>query len=153
MIDKLLIKLVLQPYWRLTRSQTLGVQGIIVDERERILLVRHSYVRGWHLPGGGVQRDECLEAALLRELREEAGLIPDEKPAWLGIFSNFERSPGDHIAVYIIRKWHRYFRPTESLEIIERKFFDLSTLPDGIIDGARRRLEEAFHGRPVSNEW
>ena len=117
------------------------------------MLVRHTYVRGWHLPGGGVQRDECLEVALVRELREEVGIIPDQKPAWLGIFSNFERSAGDHIAVYIIRRWHRDSLPAKNMEIVEQKFFDLSVLPDGISDGTRRRLEEAFRGRPVSNEW
>ena len=152
-IDKLLIKLVLQPYWRLTRSQTLGVQGIVVDEQGRILLVRHSYVSGWHLPGGGVERDECLEEALLRELREEAGVLADEKPEWLGIFANFQRSPGDHVAVYIIRKWHRQSEPSKSLEILERRFFALDALPAGTIDGVRRRLQEAFAGRPVSNAW
>jgi hypothetical protein len=86
-------------------------------------------------------------------LREEAAVNPDEKPAWLGIFSNFERFRGDHIAVYIVRKWHRDPAPVKSMEIIEQRFFDLRMLPDGIIDGARRRLKEAFLGRSLSNEW
>ena len=86
MLDKLLIRWVLQPYWRLTRSQTLGVQGIVVDGANRVLLVRHSYVRGWHLPGGGVERHENLEQALRRELFEESGIELTSKPCLHGIF-------------------------------------------------------------------
>ena len=93
------------PYWRLTRSRTLGVQGIMIDGSNKVLLVRHSYVRGSHLPGGGVERDENLEQALRRELLEESGIELTRKPCLHGIFSNFERSAGDHIAVYVVRDW------------------------------------------------
>lgn len=153
MLDTLLIRLLLQPYWRLTRGQTLGVQGIVVDDAGRVLLVRHGYVRGWHLPGGGVEHNECLESALIRELGEESGIILDGKPALLGVFSNFERSRGDHIAVYVVRRWHRFQEPRRNLEIVERRFFKLDSLPAEIIDGARRRLEEALQEKPVGNEW
>ena len=104
MLDKLFIRWVLQPYWRLTRSQTLGVRGIVIDGSNEVLLVRHSYVRGSHLPGGGVERDENLEQALRRELLEESGIELTRKPCLHGIFSNFERSAGDHIAVYVVRR-------------------------------------------------
>src|SRR6516162_6193786 len=77
MLDTSFITWVLQPYW------TLGVQGIVIDGSNKVLLVRHSSVRGWHLPGGGVERDENLEQALRRELLEESGIELTRKPCLL----------------------------------------------------------------------
>ena len=71
------------------------LQGILIDGSNKVLLVRHRYVRGWHLPGGGVERDANLEQALRRELLEESGIEFTRKPCLHGIFSNFERSARD----------------------------------------------------------
>jgi 8-oxo-dGTP diphosphatase len=54
----------------------LGVGALIIDEG-RILLVKRGRepLKGyWSLPGGAVETGERLEAALLREVREETGL-------------------------------------------------------------------------------
>ena len=153
MLDRILVRAVLQPYWRLTRSQTLGVQGVVVQAGKEILLVRHGYVRGWHLPGGGVERDENLEQALRRELLEEAGIGIRSRPRLHGIFSNFARSKGDHIAVYLVDDWERVRAAPSNFEIIEQKFFPFEALPAGLVEGAQRRLAEMFDRRPISLEW
>jgi len=153
MLGRILIRSVLQPYWRLTRSQTLGVQAVVVEKGSRVLLIRHSYVRGWHLPGGGVERGESCLAALRRELKEEAGIQIDMSPTLHGIFANFERSKGDHIVVYVVEKWTQVEVPRRSLEVIERKFFEVGSFPEGLIEGAKRRLAEVFYNQPLPEEW
>ena len=153
MFDKILIRTILQPYWRLIRSQTLGVQCIVTRDGREILLVRHSYGRGWHLPGGGVERHESLEQALERELLEEAGLRIKGKPKLHGIFANFQRFGGDHIAVYIVNDWERVGDRPSKFEILEQRFFGVDSLPAGLIEGTNRRVAEVFHDRPISSEW
>ena len=49
-------------YFALTRGMTLGVRAACFDDEGRVFLVRHSYVKGWHMPGGGLERGETAFA-------------------------------------------------------------------------------------------
>ena len=57
-----------------------AVCALVVDDSSRLLLFRGELpdrAPWWFAPGGAVERDETLEAALVRELREETGLVLD----------------------------------------------------------------------------
>jgi 8-oxo-dGTP pyrophosphatase MutT (NUDIX family) len=146
-------RIVLQPYWRLTRSQTLGVQGIVIRSGTEVLLVRQSYAPGWQFPGGGVERNEHVINALERELLEETGLAISGAPRLHGIFANFQIFKGDLIVVYIIEHWRPIGERRAKLEIVEQKFFPIDSLPSDLEGGSRRRLAEMFEGRAISPEW
>lgn len=152
-LQRRLISPLLRRYWRLTRGLTLGAQGIIIDDAERVLLVRHGYRPGWWFPGGGVERGETLERALARELEEEAGVILEGAPELFGVFANFRSFPGDHIAVYVIRQWRQPVPPTPNVEIAETGFYARDALPEGTHAGVRRRLAELFEGAARSPDW
>ena len=72
-------------YWRFARGMTLGVRGVVLDGENRVFLVKHSYVSGWHLPGGGVEVGESFIEALRRELMEEGRVEMTAEPALHGM--------------------------------------------------------------------
>jgi len=71
----------------LKRPVTLGVKAVVTDVDERILLVRHGYLPGWHFPGGGVEAGETCVQALARELEEEAMITIDAPPLLHGVLN------------------------------------------------------------------
>src|SRR3981081_3325819 len=75
-------------YWRFARGLTLGVRAVVLDQDHRGFLVKHSYVVGWHLPGGGVEVGETCRDALRRELAEEGRIELSGEPTLHGIFLN-----------------------------------------------------------------
>ncbi len=146
-------RLALQPFWRLTRGKTLGVQAVVVDDNNQILLVRHGYRPGWHFPGGGVKRNENLQLALGRELEEETGVKIETPPELFGIYANFEAFPGDHIVLFIVREWTQARIPKANLEIVESGFFPVSDPPVNTTGGTARRLQEIFYEKTITEDW
>lgn len=150
--EKIVLK-VLQRYWRLSRGLTLGVQGAILDEENRFLLVRHGYRPGWHFPGGGVEKNETVLTALGRELDEEAGVQATSEPPLFGIYSNARLFPNDHVLLYVVRAWRRTHIPKPNAEIREHRFFAVSELPADTNPSTRRRIAEILEGAPRSSDW
>ena len=131
----------------------MGAQGVILDDSDHVLLIRHTYQPGWHFPGGGVEKNETIVAALKRELDEEAGIHLSEPPQMFGIYPNFEAFPSDHIVLFVVRHWHQAREPKPNREIAEQGFFPLDQLPTGTIAPVKRRLVEIFEKRQPSDDW
>ncbi|PZO49425.1 MAG: DNA mismatch repair protein MutT [Alphaproteobacteria bacterium] len=143
---------ILRTWWRFRRPATLGVRMLCRDAEGRILLVRHGYAKGWHLPGGGVEAGETAIEAGVRELAEEGGAEAIGAPKLLGFYANHANFPNDHIALYEVETW-RPCAPRGGNEIAERGWFARDALPEGITPGTLRRLAEIFDGAPPSAVW
>ena len=148
-----MLRSLLHRFWQFSRGMTLGVRAAVLDAKEQILLVRHGYVEGWHLPGGGVEPGETLLEALARELLEESNVVLRGTPQLHGMFHNSLASARDHIAVFVVREFEWKGPPPPNLEIREAKFFPLANLPEGTSAGTKRRLEEIARGTAVAPTW
>jgi ADP-ribose pyrophosphatase YjhB (NUDIX family) len=155
-----------QPHWRrlrarlfhgyflLSRPMTFGVRAIVHDNNEhKVFLIRHTYVPGWQLPGGGVEKGETAFEALARELSEEGNIELAGPPVLRSLHFNRRASPRDHVALFLVEDFRQRREKTADREIAEAGFFALDNLPQATTADTRRRLAETFDGAPVSAYW
>ena len=142
----------MQAWWRLSRGTTLGVRGIAERPDGCIALVRHTYVDGWQLPGGGVERGETAAHAIERELAEEAGVRTVGEPELIGIYSNHVWFRGDHVLLYRVRDWVACETDCAG-EIEQIAWFSPQALPYDVSGGTLRRLQEVYHQVARVRAW
>jgi ADP-ribose pyrophosphatase YjhB (NUDIX family) len=133
------------------RGITLGVRVCVRDDEGRILLIRHSYLPGWHFPGGGVEYGETAAQAARRELIEEGGVELTTAPQLIGLFRNPEWTPGDHVAFFEADDW-RPCAQRWGVEIEGAGYFAEDDLPADVHGSVRRRLAER-HGAQLDAIW
>lgn len=149
----MLVTRLLHVYFLLTRSMTLGVRAAAFDAEGRVFLVRHSYIPGWHMPGGGVERHETVRQALEKELREEGNLQLAAEPELFAIYFNRKTSRRDHVVFYRCMAVRQTAPKRPDAEIVEAGFFPLDALPKGTTRSTRRRLAELAGEEAVSAHW
>jgi 8-oxo-dGTP pyrophosphatase MutT (NUDIX family) len=140
-------------YWRFQRGLTVGVRGMVLDGEGRVFLVKHSYVDGWHMPGGGVEVGETLLDALKRELAEEGSIELTADPALHAIYFHPVYSRRDQVALYVIRDFRQTGQPVPDREIVEHGFFPVHGLPPGTTRSTRARLAEVLEGVRAPEVW
>jgi 8-oxo-dGTP pyrophosphatase MutT (NUDIX family) len=150
---ELMIRRFLHAYWRFSRGLTVGVRAVIFDGEGRVFLVKHSYLSGWHLPGGGVETGETLLAALERELREEGNIELTEPPAFHAVYFNRRVSRRDHVALYVVRSFRQSAPPQPNREIVAHGFYATGALPADTSRATRERIAEVLSGRLPAAIW
>ena len=130
---------------------TVGARALIINEENKILLVKHTYRKYWYIPGGGVKAGETVLQALARELKEEVGLTIQEEPKMLGVYFNRFQGANDYPVVYIITKFT--LQNTYSFEIEQTQWFPLKNLPLDISPGTLRRVKEYLGENKKMEQW
>ena len=132
---------------------TIGVRVIVQDDQDRVLLVRHTYVSGWYLPGGGVETGETFEDAVRKEIMEESCIKCLSQPELFAAFYNPRGSKRDHVLLYRVKDWVSVREFVPNREIAEIGFFPLDDLPEDTTPSTRKRLKEVFEGQIPSELW
>lgn len=138
---------------RVSRPLTMGVRAMVLDGQGQICLIRHSYVAGWHMPGGAIEPGETAGEALVREVWEETGLRLVGEPALFALYLNRRWSNRDHVALYVVRTFEPTDHRPSPREILEMGFFPLEALPEGTTGPTRRRIAEVLKGEPPTPHW
>ncbi len=121
---------------------TAGV--VVLDERGRVLLLRHTLRKGsgWGIPGGFIARGEQPDDAVRREVREETGL------ALAGVELAFVRTLASVQQVEVIFRAEMKASALEGLrknfEIDRAQWFALDALPEDASPDQRRIIERAL---------
>ncbi len=111
---------------RMLQDQFLvGVTGIIFNDKQEILLFKHSYrTHAWSLPGGYMKSGEHPSEGIEREIFEESGLVvsADEQ-----LKTRTDRDSARLDLCYIGKYIGGEFTPTH--EVSEFGFFTPETFP------------------------
>ncbi len=138
---------------RMRHGMTLGVRVLAADEDGRIVLVRHTYLPGWHLPGGGVDVGETALEAARRELMEETNVTLTGPLMLHGVFFNPKVGGRDHVVCYRADHFQAGPLPAPNLEIAQVGFFAKNALPEDVSPSTARRIAEWQTGTAPSEHW
>lgn len=110
-----------------------SIKGVIIRD-EKVLLAR-NHRDEWELPGGRIGPDETPRDALVREIREETGLIAEPSPTPIDSYL-FDVGDGSGQSVFIVTYGCVAYRPDTAVvssEHLELRWFPLADavqLPD-----------------------
>ncbi|WP_439664153.1 NUDIX hydrolase [Lentzea sp. HUAS TT2] len=73
-----------------TPKHSVSVAGIVVDDEDRVLVIRRQDTGDWQAPGGVLELEESFEDGVRREVAEETGVAVDVERL-TGVYKNLSR--------------------------------------------------------------
>jgi 8-oxo-dGTP diphosphatase len=127
------------------RRPVVGIAAAARTPDGKWLLIRRTDTGQWALPGGTLEWGETLSTAIVRELREEAGVDVLQLGELAGVYSAPQRDIRFHAVTIVVHAEVTFptRAPLNSLEISEVKLFDEHNLPDTLAHGMGDMLRDA----------
>jgi len=114
---------------RYNTGYNVGVGGAVIHEG-RLLMVRRASRRGrgnWQIPGGFMEPDETIEAAVVREVAEEAG-VQAEVIGILGMRNRYDPENGNSMYVVLLLRPLSGEPTPDGLEVDQARYFTLEEI-------------------------
>ena len=124
---------------------TIGIFGIIFDDKKRVLLCHRRDYDLWNLPGGGMENGESPWDGLKREVKEETGLeVEISKLA--GVYSKPEKN--DIVFSFICKPVGGKITLNDEADKIE--YFEIDKLPPNTVPKQVERIKDAIENSDFS---
>src|ERR1700690_798181 len=107
---------------------TIGVFGMIFDERGRVLLCHRKDHDLWNLPGGALESGEAPWDGVKREVKEETGLIVDVSKL-TGVYSKPDKD--DIVLSFLCTRTGGEITLNDEADKIE--YFEIDKLPSNTV--------------------
>jgi ADP-ribose pyrophosphatase YjhB (NUDIX family) len=126
-----------------------SVSAVIFDRRGHLLLQQRSDGGQWGLPGGSVEIGESVTEAVIREVREETGLVVAVR-RMVGVYSDpglqVVRYPNGNVWHYVNVCFECAVRGGELTtcdETLALRYFPPARLPSTLLSNHRVRIRDA----------
>lgn len=138
---------------RCFNMSTVGVRALIINHNQEILLVKHTYLPGWHLPGGGLDAGETPKDAILREIREEACIKATCDPILFHVYTHQIYGADDYPILYIVKDFEILTEKPDPREILDTRWFHYQQLPVDASESTKQRIKEVIQQLPPDDKW
>lgn len=140
---------IIRAYWKITKHKKSRARAIILNsDKSKILLVKNITYKEFHLPGGGLEKNETGRDAIAREIKEELGIEIDILYQ-LGTYKYL--GTDRYVEVFVTQTSSEDF--TMQWELDDAKWCLLSNLPN-VGKTTKQALRDFLaHNEPVMGIW
>ena len=117
----------------------IGIFAIIFDKKDRVLLCHRRDYDLWNLPGGGLEKGESPRQGVIREVKEETGLIV-ETERLSGVYYKPENN--EIIFSFVCKIIDGEITLTDEADQIN--YLDINDFPQNVSPKQKERAEDAL---------
>jgi 8-oxo-dGTP diphosphatase len=131
------------------KRPVVGLVALARTPKNQIVLIKRGDTGEWAPPGGTLEWGETLQASLIRELREEAGVTCLSQGKLLGVYSAPHRDARFHAVTVVVEVQvsEPEMAPMNGMEILDVKCFNLNEIPANLGHGMGDVIQNAIAGK------